>query len=100
VTHGAVLCRLGRHDEALRVLSGTRLAIATPYRALAELGRGRLEEARKHLEQNVRWLQTQSQADPKQTNEARLSWFQRLEFEVLRGEVEAGLQAVKSTQLK
>jgi tetratricopeptide (TPR) repeat protein len=92
-TWGAVLCRAGRHDEAVKVLRPRAEAAARLYLALAEHGRGRTEEAKQAWEQAVQWLAAPSGNDAAQTNAARLSWEDRLEIDQLRREVEALLRA-------
>jgi hypothetical protein len=92
---GAVLCRAGRHDEAVRALAGSKDPVAVLFRALAEHGRGRDGAARQALDEAVRWLAAPSPADAKQTNAQRLPWDQRLEADLLSREVTALLHADK-----
>jgi tetratricopeptide (TPR) repeat protein len=92
---GAVLCRAGRHDEALQALAGRSDGVSLLWRALAEQGRGQPDAARKALMQAEQWLKAPSRDDPKQTNAEQLPWDQRLECDVLRKEVEALLQSPK-----
>jgi WD40 repeat protein len=92
VTRGAVLCRLARHDEAVQALEGAKEGTALLYRALAEHGRGKEDEARQALAEAVRWLGAPGQADARRTNAEQLPWHGRLEAELLRAEAEAALQ--------
>jgi hypothetical protein len=78
----------GRYDEAVQALGGSKDAVATLYRALAEHGRGKDDAAQQALDEAVRWLAAPSAADPKQSNAERPPWDQRLEVELLRKEVE------------
>jgi hypothetical protein len=74
---GAVLSRLKRYDEAaalLRQFPG--LYLAPLYLALAEAGRGRLDQARQALDEAVA------------ADRSRWSWEGQQEFELLRREVE------------
>jgi hypothetical protein len=92
LAHAAVLCRAGRHAEAVQALARRDDAIALLWRALAEAGRDRPEAARQALDQAEKWLVAPSRLDPKQTNAAQLDWEGRLEADLLRREVKARLK--------
>jgi hypothetical protein len=86
--HGAALCRAGRYAEAVKVLSGNQYVSAWFFRALAEGRHGHRAEAKQTLRTVVRWLESPSRTDPRQTNADGLPWQVRLEVDVLRREVE------------
>jgi hypothetical protein len=94
VSRGAVLCRAGRHEEAARLLVNYKgPPFALLYLALAEHGRHRPAEAKKALEEAVRWLDGDGGVlESKVTNAGRLRWDWRLETELLRREVQALLE--------
>jgi WD40 repeat protein/tRNA A-37 threonylcarbamoyl transferase component Bud32 len=92
---GAVLCRAGRPDEAVRALAGSKEPVAVLFRALALHGQGQDDAARQALDEAVRWLAAPSPGDAKQTNAQRLPWEQRLETDLLSREVTALLHADK-----
>ena len=89
LTRGAVLCRAGRHREALRLLRQSPDVVARFYQALTEQGQGRPGTARQLLAGAAGWLRMPSAQDRGLTNEARLPWDVRLEIDLLRAEVEA-----------
>jgi WD40 repeat protein/tetratricopeptide (TPR) repeat protein len=93
---GAVLCRAGRHAEALQMLPRTNEPFAMLFRALAEHGRGNDNAARQALDEAMRWLAAPSPGNPKRTNAHRLQWDQRLEADLLAREVTELLRAGKS----
>jgi tetratricopeptide (TPR) repeat protein len=87
-TLGAILCRVGQADEAVRRLhEGVRLQPAGGsgwdyvFLALAEHQRGRAEEARKAREQAEAWFEKYLRGRPQ-------SWGERLQTELLRQEAE------------
>jgi WD40 repeat protein/tRNA A-37 threonylcarbamoyl transferase component Bud32/tetratricopeptide (TPR) repeat protein len=86
---GAVLCRAGRHDEAVQALTGSKDPIATLFRALAEHGRGNDKAAQQALDEAKR-LQTAL------INTRRPGWDQRFEADLLSKEVTALLHIAKS----
>jgi hypothetical protein len=95
LVRGAVICRAGRHDDAVQALADRRDAAALLFRALGEHGRGNSESARAALAEAERWLDAPGAGDPKQTNAERLPWDQRVEVGVLRAEVRAVLRVAK-----
>jgi WD40 repeat protein len=90
LVRGAVLCRAGRCDEAVQALGERRDLVALLYCALAEHSRGRDDAARAALQDAERRIAASSADDPQQTNTTRLPWEERLEIDLLRGEL-AGL---------
>jgi hypothetical protein len=92
VTRGAVLCRVGRDEEALKVLPEKGDPSALLYRALAEYQRKRPDAAKAAMEQAESWLNTPDPEDPEQTQADHLTWQRRLEVYLLRGEVCAVLR--------
>jgi WD40 repeat protein len=95
VGRGAVLTRAGRYEEAIGQLAGHEGAAALLYRALAEHGRGRLDEARQALEQAARWLAAPVAPGSGLTNAGRLPWEDQAEVAALRAEVECLLSTKK-----
>jgi hypothetical protein len=93
LTRGAVLCRAGRHEQALQLLGQGDEPAALLYRALAEHGRGKPEAARAALAQAEQWLKAPDRGDPEQTNAAGLTWQQRVEVDLLCHEAQAALAA-------
>jgi hypothetical protein len=87
---GAVLCRAGRHDEAVRALGDSRDVLALLYRALAEHGRGHADAARGALTEAENGLASHP------GSESLLKWEQRIEAEVLRAEARALLIGQRS----
>ena len=90
LVRGAVLCRAGRHDEAVRALGDSRDVVALLYRALAEHGRGRADAARAAL------TEAENGLAPHPGSEDFLTWEQRIEAEVLRAEARALLIGQRS----
>jgi hypothetical protein len=88
---GAVLCRAGKHADALRELEGLQEPLAVLFRALAEHGRGNKDAARRALDEALKQLPPEKIDLYQQTP---LPWQQRVESDILRREVEA-LLAVK-----
>jgi WD40 repeat protein/serine/threonine protein kinase len=89
LVRGAVLCRAGRHAEAVQALADRRDAAALLYRALAEHGRGNDEAARAALAEAEHGLAAPGAGDAQPSNTARLPWDQRAEIEALRAEARA-----------
>jgi tetratricopeptide (TPR) repeat protein len=100
---GKVLCRMGRYDEAVKVLESLRFKPQLNlYRALAEHGRGRTPEAKRLLEETTKWLNRPPENSPllppgvapapNQKNRDVLPWTERVEIEQLLREVEALLK--------
>jgi hypothetical protein len=88
---GAILCRTGKHADAVKELQLLQEPVACLFRALAEHGRGNLEAADQALGEALKQL------PPEKINlyeQTPLPWQQRVESDVLRREVEAVL-AVK-----
>jgi hypothetical protein len=88
---GAILCRAGKHADAVKELQLLKEPVACLFRALAEQGRGNKDAARQALDEAVQQLPPE-QIDLYQ--QTPLPWQQRVETDVLRREVEAVL-AVK-----
>src|SRR5262249_4743686 len=74
---GAVLCRAGKHAEALEELKGLVEPLALLFGALAEVGKGDREAALKLLKEGKERL-----PDAK----TPLPWAERVEIETLRAE--------------
>jgi hypothetical protein len=109
---GKVLCRAGRYDEAVKLLTPLRKAqapmtfmapplttnwpqLATLYVALAEQGRGHTAQARQLLKETTDWLEEviESPGDnPKRKNSELLVWTERVQIDQLRSELEAQLK--------
>ncbi len=105
-----MFCRTGRYDEAVKLLEPLRtvtkseedfgpveirsVPVTTPapmfllYLALAEQGRGRMEEAKRLLTETIDWLNASPKDKPKQTNRDQLPWTERVQIEELRRELE------------
>jgi uncharacterized protein with WD repeat len=96
ITRGALLCRAGRHEEAVKLLAGSSDARGLLWLALVEHGRHRPEAARQALANAMKWLTAPSANAPRQSNAVRLSALDRLEVTVLSREVEALLPAGKA----
>jgi WD40 repeat protein len=80
----AVLCRAGRHEDAVKALAGSKDPFAVLFRALAEHGLGKDDAAKQSHDEALR-----------QTNAQRLSWDRRLEVDLLSNEVAALLHPDK-----
>jgi len=101
VARGAALVRAGRHAEAAALL--TRHAqkqaserrpldgCAELYQALAEVGLGRNDAARRRAERVRAWLGEPAQYAPHRTNAENLTWPERLEADRLFAEIEAAV---------
>jgi tetratricopeptide (TPR) repeat protein len=90
---GIVLCRAGRHDEAVKVLAPLNAAVPRLFLALAHSGGGRRDEARKALDDAVRlW----DRSGPAPQLAGSRPWQPRFEMELLRREVEAALDPAKA----
>jgi hypothetical protein len=87
---GAVLCRAGKHADAVKELEGLQEPLAVLFRALAEHGRGNQDAARQALAQTRKLLPPEKIDLVEQTPPP---WEQRVESDVLRREVEALLAA-------
>jgi hypothetical protein len=87
LTRGAMLCRAGRHDEAVRVLRQSPDVVARFYQALAEHGRGQPTAARTVLAEAKHWLKRYDRGRGA-THAALLPWDIRLEIELLGAELE------------
>jgi WD40 repeat protein/tetratricopeptide (TPR) repeat protein len=104
---GAVLCRTGRYDEAVKLLeplstgySGGLSLLATTmpfgshsprvslYLALAEHGRGRTRKAKQLREETIAWLAQPLSYDPKQKTRDGLAWTERVQVDQLCRELE------------
>jgi WD40 repeat protein len=83
---GAVLCRAGKHADAVKQLEALSEPLACLFRALAEQGRGDREAARRALAEAVKQLPPEPIDLSRQTP---LSWQQQVEIGALRREVEA-----------
>jgi hypothetical protein len=83
---GAVLCRAGKHADAVKELEGLQEPVAVLFRALAEHGRGNQDAARQALAE-ARKLLPPAKIDL--VEQTPLPWDQRVEIDVLRREVEA-----------
>jgi WD40 repeat protein len=94
-TRGALFCRAGRHEEAVKLLAPSSDARGLLFLALAEHGRHRPAAARQALANAVEWLKAPSAQDQRQSNAARLAPLERLEVMLLQREVEALLDAGK-----
>jgi WD40 repeat protein len=86
---GAVLCRAGRHAEAVQLLEPLPGPLARLFQTLAEHGRGDDAAARRALAEALRQWPPEK-VDPSTTTP---SWTERAEVEVLRREIEAMLKA-------
>jgi hypothetical protein len=80
-----VLCRAGKHAEAVKKLQGVPGPLAGLCRALAEHGRGDREAARRALDEAGKQLPPDKVDLYQQTP---LPWAERVEIETLRGEAE------------
>jgi hypothetical protein len=87
---GAALCRAGHYDAAAATLQESR-GTGMLYAALAEVGRGRTNEAKQAVQRAAHWLDSPSADAPFTPNAARRTWEECLEWRVLRSEVEARL---------
>jgi hypothetical protein len=87
---GAILCRAGKHADAVTELQSLKEPLACLFRALAEHGRGDKDAARHALEEALKQLPPEKIDLIQQTP---LPWQQRVEIDVLRREVEALLPA-------
>jgi WD40 repeat protein len=87
---GAVLCRAGKHAEALKELEGLQDPVAVLFRALAEHGRGNKDAARRALDEALKQLPPEKIDLVEQTPPR---WEQRVEGDALRREVETLLAA-------
>jgi WD40 repeat protein len=95
VTRGAVLCRAGKHAEAIELLTGTNARERLPFLALAYLGQGKPDQARQELKKLTDWLAAPAHSEPdkpRQTNAESLLPVRLLELDLLRGEVEQKLK--------
>jgi hypothetical protein len=91
----AVLCRAGRHAQALEALASDTGAYALLVRALAEQGLGRADAAREALRQAAAWLDAAPDPprwDGTKTRAALLPWDRRVELDALRREAESALR--------
>jgi hypothetical protein len=93
---GAVLCRAGRHGEALEVLAALKTypawtedkAWAALYRALAEHARGHIAEARSAFQEAIQGMDAPSLVGRSGLSNIELrSWTTRVELQTLRREV-------------
>jgi hypothetical protein len=94
LARAAVLCRAGRHAEAVRVVGGGKDAQTLLWRARAECGQGRRDAARTALNEAEKWLATPADRTTRTIGE-ELPWETLLEIRLLRKEVEAQLRAPK-----
>jgi WD40 repeat protein len=85
VLRGALLCRVGRHEEAAALLRPAGDPVGLLFLALAEQGCGRAAEAGHALDRATRELEAPS---------PDLPWDRRLEIDLLRKEVESRLKPV------
>jgi WD40 repeat protein len=86
VLRGAVLCRAGKHAEAVEALAPSEEPLACLFRALAENGRGNAAAARQALREARQERQRLTAAGV-----SPMPWEWRAEIEVLEKEVEAAL---------
>jgi hypothetical protein len=86
---GAVLCRAGRYPEAVKELESAPEPFGLFFRALAEHGRGNLAAARTALDEALKQVPPEHIDLIEQTP---TPWLQRVEFEILRREVEASIK--------
>jgi WD40 repeat protein len=93
-SRGAVLCRAGRHAEAVRALGGGNDFLTLLWRARAECGRGRPDAARAALNEADKWLATPVERSTR-TNGEELHWETGVEVQLLRKEIEEYLRAPK-----
>jgi WD40 repeat protein/tRNA A-37 threonylcarbamoyl transferase component Bud32 len=94
LTRGAVLCRAGKHADAIEALLEARSEARWPWLALAYLGQGKRAEARQELAMVAEWLAAPAPdlpGKPRQTNAERLPRDERQELDLLRLEVEKAL---------
>jgi hypothetical protein len=87
---GAVLCRAGKHAEAVTELAGLQQPVALLFRALAEYGRGNPDAARQALAE-ARQVLPPARSDL--VEQTPLPWQQRVEGDLLVKEVELLLAA-------
>jgi hypothetical protein len=87
---GAILCRAGKHAEAVAELSDVRERVGLLFRALAEHGRGNKEAARAALAE-ARKLLPPDQIDL--IEQSPLPWLEMVEVRVLVKELEALLSS-------
>jgi hypothetical protein len=83
---GAILCRAGKHADAVKELQSLKEPLACLFRALAEHDRGNKDAARQALAEALKQLPPEKIDLIQQTP---LPWQQRVEIDVLRREVEA-----------
>jgi len=105
---GAVFCRTGRYDEAVKLLEPLRTSgpggvfapLTNLYLALAEHGRGRTAQAKQLLKETTDWLEQPrrdwlglpQKDNPNQNNRDGLAWTERVQIEQLRRELAAILK--------
>jgi WD40 repeat protein len=83
---GAILCRAGKHADAVKELQPLTEPIACLFRALSEHGRGSMGPARQALDEALKGLPPEKIDLYRQTP---LPWQQRVESDTLRREAEA-----------
>jgi hypothetical protein len=81
----------------VQALGDRRDAAALLYRALAEQRLGHDDAARAALQEAERRIAASSADDPRQTSTTRLPWDERLEINLLHGEVGAALAQSSSS---
>jgi WD40 repeat protein len=90
VTHGALLFRSGKPEEAARVLRDTDDEVGLLFLVLAESARGRAAEARKSLDRFRQSFLSAMAADPLAPTPG-MAWQKRVEVSLLLQEAEAAL---------
>ena len=92
---GAVLCRAGKHAEAVKELAEEKTPLACLFRALAEHGRGNREAARQALAEAVKQLPPQKLDLIEHTP---LPWADQVEIATLRGRTQAAARRAEPTR--
>jgi WD40 repeat protein/tetratricopeptide (TPR) repeat protein len=88
---GAVLCRAGRYEEAVKEWNQPTDSLSQLYLSLAELGRDHLAEAKQALASAEKLLAAPSTLDDKKSEYLGSSWDVRLRADLLRREIVEGL---------
>jgi WD40 repeat protein len=91
LTRAALLCRAGKHAEAVALLQPLKEPRAHLWRALAEHGRGDKAAAQKAFDEALAEMERLCPGDPK-ADATPLPWEHRAEYEILKREAQALLK--------